>query len=320
MAFLQSSMVQPLAHFLSSVFQHYLALLKHNSERKRYFPQGFWSPFSFPVPVPFTLQCPSKPFIHFSRNILPIPLSILTGFCQYPFPFHPDCLPSPGYPFHLDIGKNGNYDLQVELSRSNKSIWKAINPNSLKLLICFLLYFVHSQFSDILTFWTLLSHLKVIGNLLTIMTMVCLLLSVGHISSKIVLLYKNPLNLFHLGLKATISNPCSSIKVIRLCETLANIQQRRTSIYHFCNQDYSNCSVGSPLFKCFFIPNVNLSNFKDDFIYLGGHKGPASSLKILGSLQGNPNPHKFFLQDFSVGMNFSWILYLPIWIQALSSM
>ena len=383
-------MVQPLVHFLLSLFQqHYLALLRFDSKRNRYLHQGFRFPFSFLVSVPFTLQCPSKTFIHFSRNVLPIPLSIscpskITGldvrindskvvrsnapvqtcfldlistrfailrtmdpqdwwvnnidsltcssdfisiqvapillglFFHYPFQFHPDGLPIPVYPFNLDqashspraprrreksnffrgdffrsgnpdlaTGKIGNYDLQVELCRSNKSIWKAINPNSLKLLLCFLFILVHSQLSDILTFWTLLSLLKVIGKLLTIVIMPCLFLSACHKCSKMFLFFKNPLILFHLGLIATISNPCSNIKVIRLWDFLAYIQQWGRSFDHSCNQDLSNCSVCSLLIKSFFIPNVNL---KDDFIYLGGHKAPASSLNILGSPKSNPNP------------------------------
>ena len=214
----------------------------------------------------------------------------------------------------MATGKIGNYDLQVELCRSNKSIWKAINPISLKLLLCFLLFLVHSQLSDILTFWTL-SLLEVIGKLFTIMTMPCLLLSACHKCSKMFLLFKNPLSLFHLGFKAIISNPCSSIKVIRLCDILAYIHESGSSFYNFCNQEDSNRSACSLLIRSFFIPNVNL---KDDFIYLGGHKGPPSSLNISGSSKvsfQSLSPYKknfcrIFLQEFH--RIFSWILYPSI--------
>merc|ERR1711888_221424 len=188
--------------------------------------------------------------------------------------------------------------LEVLLDRSNKSIWEAMNPNLLKLLECILLHLVLCRYSDFSTFWTLLNLVMVIGNIITIVAMTSLLLTLGHISSKIVILCKNSHILFHLGLKASTPNPCFLYKVIRLCDELIE-GQWRTSIYLSCNQEFSYCSVCSPVIGSFY-PKVNSYYFNDDFIYLRDYSPPCPHFpQFFG---GFPIFWRNFFEDF-----FSWI-------------
>ena len=144
-----------------------------------------------------------------------------------------------------------------------------MNPNLLKLLKC-ILHLVHCRILDI-KFWRSLNLVVVIGNLITIVAMASRFLTVCHIRSKIVL-FKNSHVLFHLGPKAITSNPCFIYKVIRLCDELIE-GQWRTSIYLSCNQEFSYCSVCSPVIGSFY-PKVNSYYFNDDFIYLRDYSPP----------------------------------------------
>ena len=195
--------------------------------------------------------------------------------------------------------------LEVLLDRSNKSIWEAMNPNLLKLLEYILLYLVLCRNSDFSTFWTLLNLVMVIGNIITIVAMTSLLLTLGHISSKIVILCKNSHILFHLGLKASTPNPCFLYKVIRLCDELIE-GQWRTCIYLSCNQEFSYCSVCSPVISSLY-PKVNSYYFNDDFIYLRDYSPPC--LHFPQFFGGFPIFWRNFFEDF-----FMDTFYFPIWI------